>query len=177
MSSMQVPVGAVLALTLLTGCEARDASTPEPPQAPAASPPAAQPAPTTETKGGDGSPIVLTPLSADEISGADLAGELGCSFSTANASILLIAKGAVASKDAAQGLVKVGDYVERVAAPGGFDAMLKGGVFSGAGKTLRVTITGPAIGGGESPPWPATMTYERADGASRTFEGRWHCGP
>lgn len=180
MFSMQNRVGAALALTLLAGCEARNAPTPEPPQAAAAAPPAAQPAPdapTIETKGGDGSPIVLTPLSAREIADADLAGELGCSFSMANASTLLIAKGAVASKDAAQGVVKVGDYVERVAAPGGFDAMLKGGVFTGAGKTLRVAITGPAIGGGESPPRPATMTYERADGASRTFAGQWTCGP
>jgi hypothetical protein len=71
----------------------------------------------------------------------------------------------------------VGDYVERVAAPGGFDGMLKGAVFTGAGKTIRIMLTGPAIGGGESPPRPATLTYDRADGASRTIAGRWTCGP
>lgn len=85
--------------------------------------------------------------------------------------------GDVASREPAQGIVKVGSNVERVTAPGGFDAMLKGVTFAGAGKTIRVDVTGSAIGGGESPPFPATLTYDRADGAQRTFAGRWVCGP
>lgn len=143
------------------------------PQAPA--PPASSPASTTVA--GDGSAIQLSALSRAELEAEPLPGELACSFSTDTASPLLVAKGDVASKGAAVGLVKVGDYVERVAAPGGFDGMLKGAVFTGAGKTIRVAPTGPPTGGGESPPRAATLTYERADGASRVFAGRWECGP
>lgn len=129
------------------------------------------------TVGGDGSEIVLGALSQGDIEANALDGELACAFSTPEASPLLLAKGNVGSKDPAFGLVKVGTYVERVAAPGGFDAMLKGAVFSGQGKTIRIKLTGPATAGGESPPRPATLTYERGDGASRTLAGRWECGP
>ena len=83
----------------------------------------------------------------------------------------------MASDAPSRGVVKVGGYVEPVAAPGGFDAMLRGARFSGAGKVIRVELTGPAVGGGESPPNPATLTYQRADGAERTFAGQWQCGP
>ena len=138
---------------------------------------AAAPAPSGATSGGDGSQITLSALSASEIEKAELTGELGCSFSSANASPLLVAKGNVASKDPAFGLVKIGGYAERVAAPGGFDAMAKGATFSGRGTTIRITLTGPATGGGESPPRPATLTFDRADGAQRSFIGRWECGP
>jgi len=40
-----------------------------------------------------------------------------------------------------------------------------------------IADTGPAEGGAESPPRPATLTYQRADGASRVFQGLWTCGP
>ena len=134
--------------------------------------------PDGETVGGDGSAIVLEPLTADDIDDAALAGELACSFSTAaDASPLLFARGNVASDDPSRGMVSVAGYVEPVAAPGGFDAMLRGTRFSGAGKVITVELTGPAIGGGESPPTPATLTYQRTDGAERTIAGQWQCGP
>jgi len=125
------------------------------------------------TVGGDGSP-----LTAADIEGASLAGELACAFSTTpGGAPLLLARGDVASDAPARGVVKVGDYVEPVAAPGGFDGMLRGAKFSGAGKVVLVEPTGPATTGGESPPRPATLTYHRADGARRTFAGQWQCGP
>lgn len=129
------------------------------------------------TIGGDGSPIRLSALTRADIEGARLSGELGCGFSTPAADSLLVAMGVVASDEAAQGVIKVGDSVERIAAPGGFDAMIDGVVFTGPGATIAITPTGPAAGGGESPPRPATLTYDRADGARRTFEGEWTCGP
>ena len=128
------------------------------------------------TIGGDGSQIELNALSAADLASEKLEGELGCSFSTETAP-MLVAKGNVASKDAAQGRVKVADFVERIAAPGGYDAMAKGATFTGKGKTIRIAVTGPAQGGGESPARPATLTYQRADGAERIFIGRWVCGP
>lgn len=159
----------------------------EPVETPAAAPapgPAAAIAPAAPavgtaapTTGGDGSAIRLSALSAAEIADADLQGELGCSFSTTEASPLLIAMGNVASDDPAFGLVRIGDTIERIATPGGFDAMLDGATFSGRGTTIRIALTGPATGGGESPARPATLTFDRADGAQRVFAGRWACGP
>lgn len=133
--------------------------------------------PASATVGGDGSDIVLAPLASADMEGAKLTGELGCSFSIGDAPPLLVAMGDVASKEPSRGVVKVGDHVEAVTAPGGFDAMLEGAQFSGAGKVIRIAVTGPAIGPGESPPAPATLTYDRADGARRSFGGQWRCGP
>jgi len=132
---------------------------------------------TVNAVGGDGSAIELLPLSDADIEGAMLEGELACAFSIDGGGTLLLAKGSVASNEPSRGVVNVAGYVEPVAAPGGFDAMLRGTRFSGAGKVIQVELTGPAIGGAESPPHPATLTYQRADGAERAFSGRWECGP
>ena len=179
-------VFAALTLSSLAACSPKPAEDkPAPPAvAPAAAPAATPVGPTppqtaqTATVGGDGSAIQLSALSAADRQANPLQGELGCGFdASGGGGPLLIAMGVVASRDPAFGLVKVGDYVERVAAPGGFDGMLKGATFSGAGKTVTIAVTGPARGGGESPPRPATLTYDRADGARRVFEGDWTCGP
>lgn len=175
--------GTALATVLMVAaCSGQETAEPKAPAANtpplAAEPPAPVPAPAQgATTGGDGSAIALSALSAADLQANPLGGELGCSFSTPTASPLLIAMGVVASREPAQGLVKVATYVERIAAPGGFDGMLKGATFTGAGKTIRVAVTGPATGGGESPPAPATLTYQRADGASITLAGSWQCGP
>lgn len=130
------------------------------------------------TKGGDGSPIELGALTEADISGAKLPGELGCSFAADAATPpILVAMGDVASSDPARGIVKVGTTVERIASPGGFDGMTKGARFTGKGLQLRLALTGPASGEGESPPSPATLTADRADGAVRVFAGLWTCGP
>ena len=130
-----------------------------------------------DTIGGDGSDITLASLTPPDIESAQLAGELACGFVTAREGMMLLASGDVASTEPSRGVLKVGDYVETVAAPGGYDAMLDGVAFTGKGKTVTIAVTGPATGGGESPPRPATLTYERADGASRVFDGQWKCGP
>lgn len=142
-----------------------------------AAPPVIKPA-DIPTRGGDGSPIELAALTEADLSGAKLAGELGCSFAAdATAQPILIAKGNVASTDPARGIVKVGSTIETVSANGGFDAIAKGTQFFGKGLQLRIALTGPARGGGESPPRPATLTADRADGAQRVFAGLWQCGP
>ncbi|MGY0612144.1 MULTISPECIES: hypothetical protein [unclassified Luteimonas] len=163
-ASRSALLAAVFAV-LMAGCSGADTTASQP-----------TPLPGDATVGGDGSDIVLTPLSAAEIEEAALAGELGCSFFI-EGEPLLLAKGNVASDAPSRGVVKVGSYVEAVAAPGGYDAMIEGASFSGAGKTVRITPTGPATAGGESPPRPATLTYDRADGARRDFDGQWQCGP
>ena len=130
------------------------------------------------TTGGDGSPIRLSPLTSSEIEAAQLEGELGCGFAGADDSMLLVAMGDVASNEPSFGVVKVGDHAEPISAPGGFDGMLKDVTFVGKGKSIRVVTTASVpVGGGESPPYPARLTYQRADGASRSFDGLWICGP
>ncbi|MFN7024479.1 MAG: hypothetical protein ACK4QP_08135 [Pseudorhizobium sp.] len=106
-----------------------------------------------------------------------MTGELGCSFQTEDNSTILYAMGIVGSSEPAQGVVKISGEVEPVGAPGGFNGMIKGASFTGRGKTIDIAITGAAMGGGESPALPATLTYQRADGASRSIDGSWQCGP
>src|SRR5690606_35293032 len=80
---------------------------------------------TGNTVGGDGSAMELLPLSDADIEGAMLEGELACAFSIDGGGTLLLAKGNVASNEPSRGVVNVAGYVEPVAAPGGFDAMLR----------------------------------------------------
>lgn len=130
------------------------------------------------TRGGDGSPIELAALTEADVSGAKLKGELACSFAADEAAQpILHAQGDVASTEPSRGIVKVGDTIEAASANGGFDAMAKGTKFFAKGLELRVALVGPAPGGGESPPRPATLTADRADGAQRVFAGLWRCGP
>ncbi len=182
-----IPHVAALIALALTACSGpadssaqAEAERPAPAQAQPApvTPPPAPPAPASDTVGGDGSAIVLNALSSAEIGAAKLTGELGCSFASPDTSPLLVAMGDVASATRAQGVVKVLDSVELVSAKGGFDAMLKGAAFAGQGKTVTIALTGARpVGGGESPGYPATLTYDRADGARRTIDGLWTCGP
>lgn len=134
--------------------------------------------PNGATVGGDGSQIQLSPLLRADFEANKLDGELGCSFNSGGGTDpLLYAVGFSGIKEPGHGLVKVGTYVERIVAPGGYDAMVNGTTFNGQGKTIKIAITGKQIGGGESPPYPATLTYDRADGAKRVIEGAWTCGP
>lgn len=140
-------------------------------------PPAIKPT-NVPTRGGDGSPIELAALTEADVGGAKLKGELACSFADEEgAQPILLAQGDVASQEPSRGIVKVGDTVEPISANGGFDAMAKGTKFFAEGLELRVALVGPAAGGGESPPRPATLTADRADGAQRVFAGLWQCGP
>ncbi|MGO3127025.1 MAG: hypothetical protein ACTIJY_03015 [Luteimonas sp.] len=183
-------VAACVVGVLLVACAPPEdnASAPAQTPGPDAAPPATQPpvpgpdtsapAPVAgETVGGDGSQIQLDALDENDLAGAQPAGELACSFSVSGQAPLLFARGDVASNEAAQGIVKVARYVEQIRSPGGFDGLTKNPTFTGQGKTIRIEETGAAIGGGESPARPATLTYQRADGASRVFEGQWQCGP
>lgn len=142
-----------------------------------APPPAIKP--TDEpTRGGDGTPIELATLTEADMSGASLKGELGCSFAVDAATPpILIAKGNVATQDPARGVVKLGDTIASIAATGGYDAMADGTNFFSEGLQLRVALTEAAQGSGESPPRPATLTLNRADGARRVIAGLWQCGP
>lgn len=180
-------LASVLAITLITGCSnpssdaeeeaAQSSSTSPSAEAPNDSDKQESVAPSGHTQGGDGSEITLNALTEEDMNEASLPGELGCQFTTDDGEVLLIAMGNVGSSDAAQGVVKVAGYVERVSAPGGFNGITESPTFSGKGKTVHIEVTGEPIEGGESPPRPATLTYDRADGAQRDWQGEWRCGP
>jgi|GEM_PF-1508260 len=143
-------------------------------------PDAAAPIATAEARtiGGDGSEIILVGMTGADLEREKLSGELACSFAAPDGAMVLVARGNVGSKERSQGVVKILDYVERVSASGGYDGMLRGANFAGQGKTILIALTGAApTTGEESPPRAATLTYQRADGASRTFSGTWTCGP
>ncbi len=129
------------------------------------------------TVGGDGSQIQLSDITLADQQAHPLKGELSCYFRDKAKALLLVGSGFSGVKEPGYGLVKVTGSVEQVVAPGGFDAMVNGAAFSGQGKTVTIALTGPATGGGESPAYPATLTYDRADGAKRVFVGTWTCGP
>lgn len=128
------------------------------------------------TTGGDGSAVRFEALSAADLDSAALPGELACSFATVEVSPLLLARGNVANEPS-RAVMKVGGHVETLSAPGGFNAMVRGPTLTGKGHTVRINLSGPATGEGESPPRPATLTYDRADGAQVVLEGDWTCGP
>lgn len=172
----------VIAAAPVTGgneAQSGAATTPTPTPVPAPSPAAPLPRSTgVETVGGDGSAIQLSALTGGDIDAARLEGELACSFAGRDGMPLLHAAGDVGSSARAFGVVKVLDSVETISAPGGFNGMVKGATFAGRGKTVRIKKTGTAPKeGGESPSLPATLSYERADGASRSYPGTWACGP
>jgi hypothetical protein len=206
-AARRLPGAALAVLLLAWGCPRSDRTEPGSTtkirasavlnELPEQSPPAAPPAPAREfttadtgkakevsddsrTEGGDGSPIILSPLTAADIEGARLSGELGCSYEGDPSSVLLIAKGDVASSAGAQGVVKVGDYVEAIInrEGGGFDALSDGADFVGKGKSIRIVV-GQALPtpGGEAQTRKATLHYQRVDGASRRLSGLWTCGP
>ncbi|MFV0624035.1 hypothetical protein ACBY01_08520 [Sphingomonas sp. ac-8] len=158
----------------VTGGDAAPAAAPTP----LPSSPSATAADAGATTGGDGSDIRLSALSTSDISGAKLDGELACSFAGRDGAALLHAAGNVGSSERAFGVVKLGDTVESVSAPGGYDGMLRGTTFSGRGKTLRIGLgSEESKQGGESPPRAATLTFQRMDRASRSYPGTWTCGP
>lgn len=117
----------------------------------------------------------LTPLSEDDMSNAELAGELSCAFTSDNESVLLVAMGVVASTSPAEGLIKLDNELYHVSAPGGFDGMLRGTTFEGDGGAVEVSITGEPQGSGESPPSPAELMVVGSDQSA--IKGQWICGP
>ena len=177
----------VLAITLIAGCSNPSSDAEEEAAQSSSTSPSAEAsndsdkqegaAPSGQTQGGDGSEITLNALTEEDMNEASLPGELGCQFTTDDGEVLLIAMGNVGSSDAAQGVVKVAGYVERVSAPGGFNGITESPTFSGKGKTVHIEVTGEPTEGGESPPRLATLTYDRADGAQRDWQGEWRCGP
>jgi len=152
------------ALLFLAACS--DEPEPEAP-APTATPPVAR-APTAT-------------LLPEDVEGAQLSGELACSFSEAGeTNPVLIARADVVDGAHAEGLVKLGPSAVRLRSEqaGGFNALVQGATFTGGDLRAQVTVTSDeASGGGESPPRPATLELGASGLEPQRIEGQWTCGP
>lgn len=126
---------------------------------------------------------VVSPLLPEQISTAELGGELGCAFAAPDfPGPLLVASGMVSDPQGTAQAVAGGDglavrmeAVER----GGFDGMINGAEFAAKGFRYAVKPTGEpaARHGGESPPRPARLTVTAPWGAQTVLRGEWTCGP
>ncbi|WP_188055828.1 hypothetical protein [Sphingosinithalassobacter sp. CS137] len=130
------------------------------------------------TQGGDGSPLVLAPLAPED--GADLEGELACSFAPERGGTpVLLGKGTVGVAERPQAVVRLGDTPQRLigAEDGGFGYLTRGGRYSGRGLTVTITRDSEISTGHEGSLHGATLLAQRGDGAERSWEGFWTCGP
>ncbi|HTG37476.1 hypothetical protein [Sphingomonas sp.] len=121
-------------------------------------------------------PVGLRALLPGTIEAAAPAGELACSFSARNQTLLL-ARGDVDAVRPAEAVVRSDAGPVRLGRAGGFDAMIDGGTFQGEGITAQIALTGPAVQRGESPPRPATLTLDRPGAPPWRIAGEWTCGP
>lgn len=181
---------AAIALGCLAACspEAPEGESKEEAQSSPAPPTTADPggAPqagstTSPTTGGDGSAIMLSQLDQADIEANPIEGELACSFSPDGSDgLYILARGFVADDSRAQGLVKIGDHVQRIVSSedGGYDGMIDGASFGSQGITMEVTLTSDeGVGRFEAPVMPAQLLLQRGDGTERVISGTWTCGP
>jgi len=126
---------------------------------------------------GSDAPIELTAIGKGEL--LALKGELGCSFTIKGQDgAALVAKADVGSDGLAQGAVKIGGRVQRVAGSGGFGALEKGMELSGPGLKLTVERSSETSKktGTEQTAYPAKLVASRTYGGERSFDGEWACG-
>ncbi|QYJ02234.1 hypothetical protein KUV46_07565 [Thalassovita mediterranea] len=131
-----------------------------------------------------GSDATLTSLQPISMQGADmLDGELRCSFQTADSGEPLLIAAADVDPDGRATAAINNDgadlqlYGEQL---GGFSGLEEdGGTFAGEGMVIVVELGDATLDGSqtEQTSQAATMTVNRADGATRTFDGEWVCGP
>ena len=159
-------IGCAALLPALAACSpsADDEPAPEPSQAvaPAPAPPRAA-------------------LVAEDIEGAQLAGELGCSFAERGVRApLLVAAADVVDDAHPEGVLKLGTSALRLesTAAGGFNAMVRGASFTSGDLTAKVTVTSDEpLDDSEAPPLAAVLEMGSAALGMQRIEGTWACGP
>ena len=131
--------------------------------------------------GDDAGLSTLQPVTAEDVS--MLEGELACSFATSDESnTLLVARADVSENGRATAAINSDGFAMQLYGEqlGGFSGLEEdGGTFAGEGMVIVVELGDAALGGSETEQSSqvATMTVNRADGATRTFDGEWVCGP
>ncbi|AKH42762.1 hypothetical protein FHS61_000536 [Altererythrobacter atlanticus] len=121
-------------------------------------------------------------LTEEDIAGAELGGELGCSFTEAGADgPALVAMGWVGANRSSQGVLKLdGETVGvRSREASGFGGMIEGAEFLGGDLVVNVMqISEEDTDPGEASTYPAELEIMRAsNGEMSVAAGEWTCGP
>ena len=120
-------------------------------------------------------------LTAEDVEGARLAGELSCAFTERGMrEPLLVASADVDDAARPQGVLKLGGSTLRLepAGAGGFNAMVGGARFTSGDLTANIAVTSPEpLGEGESPPLAAVLELGSPATGMQRIEGEWTCGP
>ena len=120
-------------------------------------------------------------LTAEDIEGAQLAGELSCSFTERGLRApLLVASADVVDDAHPVGVLKLGSSTLRLesADAGGFNAMVEGASFTSGDLTAKVTVTSSEpLDDSEAPPLAAVLELGSAALGAQRIEGDWACGP
>ncbi|MGB3624579.1 MAG: hypothetical protein WA989_02040 [Henriciella sp.] len=128
---------------------------------------------------GGTSASTLQPIGADA---ADvLEGELRCSFAAADGGeILMLAAADAGDSSRPTAAVDSGSGAEQLYGEqrGGFSRLeAEAGLFAGAGYVIEVELGEAEVDNTEQTRQAATMSVNRVDGATRTYDGEWVCGP
>jgi hypothetical protein len=120
-------------------------------------------------------------LTAEDVEGARLAGELSCAFNERGMRApVLVASADVDDAARPVGVLRLGPSTLRLesADAGGFNAMVEGASFTSGDLTARVAVTSDEpLDDSEAPPLAAVLELgSEALGAQR-IEGEWSCGP
>ena len=131
----------------------------------------------SETLGGDGSEISLSVLRQGDTS--DLDGELGCGFVAEDEQgAYLVMMGVVQGEERNVRRIRIGDYVQPVfSTETGFGSLSDGDTFSTQGMSLTLTTDEQVNDQTEVVAHHATLMVQRMDGAERSYDGIWSCGP
>lgn len=144
-----------------------------------AQPAAAAVAAEGQTRGGDGSQITLQPLTAEQLDGVDLPGELACGFADAGGATLLLARADVLPDGMVHGVLNNNGSIETLGngEAGGFNDLLDGITLTGKGLAVELQRGEQRPTDNESTQHAAVLKVQRADGAERSYDGTLTCGP
>ena len=136
-------------------------------------------APVVQTPGGDGSQIALLPLTAEQLDGVDLPGELACGFADAGGATLLLARADVLPDGMVRGVLNNNGSIETLGngQAGGFNDLLDGITLAGKGLAVELQRGEQRPADNKATQHAAVLKVQRADGAARSYDGTLTCGP
>ncbi|MFL9839671.1 hypothetical protein ABS767_01735 [Sphingomonas sp. ST-64] len=123
-----------------------------------------------------------TPIALEAVTEAavgTLTGELRCAFLSDDGTLLLAGAANVGADQRATAVVMRGGKPVTLSArnAGGFDALTRGGSFTGDGLTVSLTRGAERPTDHEGSSHTATLSVEGPGLAPRAIDGVWECGP
>lgn len=142
------------------------------------------PAPSSESAPASGVAAALATAAIDlqpitfPLTGAELVGELGCTFRDAAGEMLLVSSGYVQAADPGTAVVRVGAAAQNLLSDtaDGYDGIVDGATFVNPTISATVAIGAELPNMGEQVGHAATLTAT-IGAESRAYEGTWTCGP